>query len=291
MGLERIVGVLQEVYSNYMTDLLLPSIRNVQEITGDSDDERNANLTPYRVIADHTRAASFLIADGVTPGNTGRNYVCRMIIRRASLFGRKLGLHKPFMADVAEVVIRDYQHAYPELGKNKKAILDNLTREENRFQKTVDVALNVLEDILVNMKESGATLLDGQTSFDLYATHGLPLEITKDIASEYGVKVDEQAFKHALNEHKLISGAGKAIGTMGNQDVDLFREVINHLISTKLVDKHGVIHNPYQAETVESKIIAILRDGEMVDSAVRGDQVEVVLPVTNFYMEFRSSSI
>jgi len=285
MGLERIVGVIQEVYSNYMTDLLLPAIRKVQEITGDSDAERNANLTPYRVIADHTRAASFLIADGVTPGNTGRNYVCRMIIRRASLFGRKLGLHKPFIAEVAEVVINDYQHAYPELGKNKKAIIDNLTREEIRFQKTVDVALNVLEDILINMKANGEILLDGRTGFDLYATHGLPLEITKDIVSEYGIKVDDQAFKLALNEHRLISGSGTAMGKMGNQDVELYRDVINQLIASKRVDGNGVIHNPYQAETIESTIIGILRDGERVDSALNGDEVEVILPVTNFYME------
>ncbi len=285
MGLERIVGVLQEVYSNYMTDLLLPSIKKVQAITGNSDEDRNANLTPYRVIADHTRAASFLIADGVTPGNTGRNYVCRMIIRRASLFGRKLGLHKPFMAEIAEVVIRDYQHAYPELGKNKKAILDNLTREETRFQKTVDVALNVLEDILSNMKANSEMLLDGQTSFDLYATHGLPLEITKDIASEYGIKVDEKAFKLAMEEHKLISGAGKAMGIMGNKNVDVYRDVADKLMNSNLLDEKGVIHNPYQSEIIESKIIGIVREGELVDSAVNGDQVEVVVPVTNFYME------
>jgi alanyl-tRNA synthetase len=178
MGFERIVSVLQGVDSNYRTDLLLPLIQVVQELAGQTDAERNANFTPYRVIADHARAATFLIADGVVPGNIGRNYICRMIIRRAARFASKLGLNEPFMAKVSDKVIEIYGEAYPELAKNKAAILDNLTREEQRFQSTVESGLSHLEDQIQAMKTN---TLSGEAAFDLYATHGLPLEITRDV--------------------------------------------------------------------------------------------------------------
>ena len=129
MGFERIVSVIQGVTSNYETDLLSPVMDLVQEMTGDTDEQRSEHVTPYRVLADHSRAASFLIADGVVPGNTGRNYVCRMIIRRAARFGSKIGLKAPFLARLAEVVIEHYGAAYPELRRNQKTILENLTRE------------------------------------------------------------------------------------------------------------------------------------------------------------------
>ncbi len=149
MGLERIVSVMQNVRSNYMTDLLCPMMEAVRGMTGHTIEERDAQLTPYRVIADHARSATFLIADGVVPGNTGRNYVCRMIIRRAARFGTKLGLNEPFLAGVAEKVIDTYGQAYPELVKNKNAILDNLTREEKRFSRTVEAGLSELDDKLI----------------------------------------------------------------------------------------------------------------------------------------------
>ena len=135
MGFERIVSVLQDVDSNYRTDLLLPLMDVVMEISGQTEEEREEQFTPYRVIADHCRAASFLIADGVVPGNVGRNYICRMIIRRAARFGTKIGLEKPFLGKVAEKVVEIYGKAYPELEKNKNTIIDNLTREEKKFQK------------------------------------------------------------------------------------------------------------------------------------------------------------
>ena len=138
MGLDRVVSVIQGVTSNYRTDLFSPLLQTVQDLTGHTDAQREANLTPYRVIADHGRAATFLIADGVVPGNTGRNYVCRMIIRRAARFGGKIGLKAPFLAKVAQTVIENYGDAYPELVRNRETILDNLTREEERFQRTVE---------------------------------------------------------------------------------------------------------------------------------------------------------
>ena len=137
MGFERIVSVLQDVDSNYRTDLLWSLILTTQELTGQTDEQREANFTPYRVIADHARAAAFLIADGVVPGNKGRNYVTRMIIRRAYRFGGKIGLHEPFLARVAEKVIQNYGDFYPELKRNQKSILISITREEEQFQRTL----------------------------------------------------------------------------------------------------------------------------------------------------------
>jgi alanyl-tRNA synthetase len=169
MGFERIVSVMQGVNSNYRTDLLFPLIQTVQKLTGHSDGEVSEKFTPYRVLADHARAATFLIADGVVPGNMGRNYICRMIIRRAARFGRKLGLGEPFMAKIAQSVIDSYSEAYPELRKNQTTILDNLTREEKRFQRTVDAGLGRLDELLAEMKSIGQTGLDGRQAFDLYA--------------------------------------------------------------------------------------------------------------------------
>jgi len=285
MGLERIVSVMQGVDSNYKTDLLSPMLDEVQRLTGHSSEERSANLTPYRVVADHARAATFLISDGVVPGNLGRNYICRMIIRRAARFGSKIGLNEPFLAKIAEQVVRNYQAAYPELGKNRQTILTSITREEERFQRTVETGLSVLEEHLAEMKSEKKSMLDGAVVFDLYATHGLPLEITRDIVREQGFEVDENGFRNAMEEHRLASGAGKAFGKMGGEDVDIYRDILEKLQSEKLLGPQGVAYDPYSTFDVEGKILALMHNGEAVNSAAIGDDVEVVLPRTCFYVE------
>jgi alanyl-tRNA synthetase len=261
MGFERIVSVLQGVSSNYRIDLLASLLDKVQELAGHSQEEREADITPYRVVADHTRAAAFLIADGVVPGNTGRNYVCRMIIRRGARFGTKLGLTEPFMAKVAQVVIDNYGEAFPELKRNQGTILDNLTREERRFQRTVEAGLSHLEDLLAGLRASGGTVLNGDLAFDLYATHGLPLEITRDIAREQSLDVDEAGFRQAMDAHRLVSGGGKAIGVMGNEDVDVYRAVLDELVTQGKVDAQGVEYDPYQDLEVDTTILSLVKDG------------------------------
>ncbi len=285
MGFERIVSVLQNVDSNYLTDLLSPLLDKVQELTGDTDEQRKENFTPYRVIADHVRAAAFLIADGVVPGNTGRNYVCRMIIRRAARFATKIGLNDPFMARVAEVVIRNYGEAYPELSRNQATILDNLTREEIRFQRTVEQGISHLNDLLAEVEASKKTVLDGGQAFDLYATHGLPFELTRDVAREQGLEVDQAGFDRAMEEHKVASGAGKAFGSMGGEKVDLYRQVLEGLQARHEIGPKGVEYDPYSGLEVEGKVLALIRDGEPVSEVMTGDNVEVVLPATCFYVE------
>jgi alanyl-tRNA synthetase len=285
MGLDRIVSVIQNVDSNYRTDLLMPLMTTVQKITGHSDAQREANLTPYRVIADHGRAASFLIADGVVPANTGRNYVCRMIIRRAARFGSKIGLNEPFLAKVAQTVIEAYSVAYPELKRNQTVILDNITREEERFQRTVQAGIDHLNESLDELKKSGNQVLDGQRAFDLYATLGLPFEITRDIAREQGLEVDEAGFRQAMEDHRLASGAGKAFGAMGGEDVDIYRGALTDLQSRELLGVNGVTYDPYNAVEVEGPVLALIQDGQPVKQAMAGDSVEVFLPQACFYVE------
>ncbi|MFN2145880.1 MAG: alanine--tRNA ligase, partial [Anaerolineales bacterium] len=244
LGLERVVAIMQGKDSNYRTDLMLPLVEAVQELTGDSDEERDAHFTPYRVIADHARAAAFLIADGVVPGNLGRNYVCRMIVRRAYRFGGHLDLHEPFLGLIAGVVVDLYQEAYPELKQNRKIILNTITREEEQFQQTLQNATLHLEDLLRDL-QPGATLA-GEKAADLYTTYGMPFEITRDIARERGFEVDQVGFQRAMEAHRINSGSGQAMGDLGGEEVELFHNLLQALQSQGVLDSGGVDYNPYQ---------------------------------------------
>ena len=283
MGFERIVSVLQQKDSNYKTDLLAPAVEATRKMTGASLEEVYANYTPYRVIADHVRTASFLIADGVVPGNVGRNYICRMIIRRGARFGSKIELEAPFMAPVAEAIIATYGDAYPELVENKEAILSNLTREELRFQKTVEGGIAHLEDLMQKAKAKGQTILDGESTFDLYATYGLPLELTRDIAKEQNFDVDEKGFKDAMEAHRLASGAGKAMGVMG-QNVEIYQDLLSELVEKGKLTKDGVQADPYSALLSNGELLAIVSEDESIESASKGTPVSVIVPTTNFYV-------
>ena len=284
MGFERIVSVLQGKASNYRTDLFWPVVQKIQELTGHSDAQREENFTAYRVIADHGRAAAFLIADGVIPGNLNRNYITRMIIRRAARFGTKIDLNEPFLAEVARIVILQYGQAYPELEENAEIILAQLTKEEERFQKTVEGGVAQLENMIREAKAEGEDTLDGKQTFELYATHGLPLEITRDIAQEHGLKVDESGFQEAMEEHRIASGAGKAMGDLGGEDAEAFQKVLENLRTKDKLKDQGVVYDPYQALEVDAELLAIIKNGEPVEKAYPGDQVEVILPRTGFYV-------
>ena len=285
MGFERIVSVLQGVDSNYKTDLFTGTLDVLSSLTGKTREQMYADFTPYRVIADHVRSAAFLIADGVVPGNAGRNYITRMIIRRAARFGTKIGLHDPFLAKVAEAVIAEYGGFYPELKKSEGAILDNLTREEIRFARTIESGTAHLENLLSELRASNQTVLDGHRAFDLYATYGLPFEISRDIAREQGLDVDEEGFKAAREEHSLASGGGKAIGKMGGEDAEFYAGVLKDLQKKKKLGDHGVEYDPYTSPRVQGEVLSIVVNGQSVESASFGDQVEIILPKTGFYIE------
>ena len=288
LGFERIVNILQDTGSNYRTDLLWPLIETTRGITEHSDEEVEANFTPYRVIADHARAATFLIADGVIPGNLGRNYICRMIIRRAYRFGGKIDLTEPFMARVADTVINNYGDFYPELKKNRATILETITREEEQFQHTLNKATGYLGDLLDQLETQRKRILLGEQAADLYTTYGMPFEITRDIALERGLNVDQQGFNAAMEAHRLASGAGKAMGELGGDDVNIYRQIRDELKATGKLSHEGVTYDPYgnyRSLKFESELLALVVDGQPADSAAPGDLVEVLLPKTNFYIK------
>lgn len=281
MGFERIVSVLQGTQSNYKTDLFGPIIEATQQLAGHGEEELNQYWTPYRVIADHSRAASFLIGDGVVPGNLGRNYVTRMIIRRASLFGSKLGFDAPFLADVARAVIGHYGDAYPELVQNQQAIERLITDEEQRFARTVEGGISRLNE---RIERLDGQILPGESAFDLYATYGLPLEISRDIARESGAEVEEQGFFEAMDRHRSVS-TGEAFNARGEEEgSDRYRVLLDGLSeSGKLAD--GVRYDPYTTIDMETPVLAMLREGEPVDAANEGERISVVLAETPFYVE------
>ncbi|HEU0295855.1 MAG TPA: alanine--tRNA ligase [Anaerolineales bacterium] len=294
MGFERIVSILQGVDSNYKTDLFAGSLNVLRSLTGHTEKEMLENFTPYRVICDHARSAAFLIADGVVPGNGGRNYVTRMIIRRAARFGTKIGLHEPFLAKVAQAVIDYYGDFYPELRKSQAAIFDHLTREEIRFARTVEAGTAHLQNLLDKLRDSemraldglaNTGVLDGHRAFDLYATYGLPFEIQRDIAREQGLDVDEAGFNAAKEEHSKASGGGKAMGKLGGEDAEFFAGILKKSQVSGKLGEHGVEYDPYTSPRATGEVLALISNGQLVDSASLDDQVEVILPKTGFYIE------
>ncbi len=285
MGFERVVSVLQNVDSNYRTDLFTPLLDSIQILTGHSNDEREEHFTPYRVIADHARAATFLIADGVVPGNLGRNYVCRMIIRRGSRFGSKIGLDKPFMAKVSEAVIEHYSDFYPELARNQAAIYQTITDEERRFHRTIDIGISHLMNVIEETRAAHLDTIPGDKAFDLYATHGLPFEITRDIAREHGADTDEVGFFEAMEIHRLVSGSDLESEKQPKIDVEIFRSLLSDLQEKGTLGIEGVVYDPYGGFAQEITILAILKDGTFVQSATVNDEVVFVIPETPFYIE------
>jgi alanyl-tRNA synthetase len=285
MGMERLTMIIQGVDNSYDTDLFTPILDRIQTLAHHSDSDRIRLLIPYRVIADHARAATFLIGDGVVPGNTGRNYVTRMVIRRASRFGGKLGFDEPFLAEVAKTVIEEYGDICPEIVRNQAAILRTLTDEERRFQRTVDTGVGHLMDRLHVLKRSGTHVLPGEESFDLYATYGLPFELTRDIAREQGADTDEAGFQRAMEAHRLASGAGQAMGDLGGEDVDIYREILSDLQADGALGSEGVVCDPYGELETSGPVLALIRDGARVGSAHVGETVGIIVPRTGFYVE------
>ena len=281
MGLERILSVVNSVDNNYDTDLFLPIMKATQALTGDTDEQRNANIVPYRVIADHVRAAVFLISDGVLPGAKGRDSVCRLVIRRAARFGSKLGFTEPFLGKVASAVIDVMGGHYTDLMEKAGYIQQTITREEERFRRTMDRGVLELEEALAALPEGGT--LSGDVAFYLKATLGLPIQVTKDIAEERGYSVDTSGFESAEQEHALVSGGGKAMGEIASADV--YTQALNDLKAAGDLGANGVVYTPYEPLMVDDKVLALFQSGERVESAITGEKVEIVLGTTPFYVE------
>jgi alanyl-tRNA synthetase len=282
LGFARVALIMQGAESNYDTDLFMPIIQRTRELADQSEEQARQNYIPYRVIADHCQAATFLIGDGALPGNVGRGYVLRMIIRRAARFARKLGFSRPFMAGVADVVIQNMGGHYRELRDRREHILKTITIEEERFLHTLDQSLNQLDQFLVGLP-SDTKVLSGQDAFYLYATSGSPLEITRDIAKERGYSVDEVGFWTAMEAHRAAS-RGAEIETYGT-GLAAYAELLDQLKTEGSLGDEGVRQDPYGPTQRQAPLVALLHDGQRVQTAQPGDEIELLLPVTPFYVE------
>ena len=272
MGLERIAALLQGSHDNYDTDLMRDLIEASANATNvDPYGEQN---THHRVIADHLRSTSFLIADGILPSNEGRGYVLRRIMRRAMRHAHLLGAKDPVMHQLVPALVRQMGQAYPELGQAQALIEESLLLEETRFKTTLDRGLKLLDEETKTFV-SGSTL-SGQTAFKLYDTFGFPLDLTQDALREKGVDVDVEGFNDAMSDQKAKARAAW-VGS---------GEVADESIWFDLADKYGATDFlGYDTNTSEGQILALLQDGNLVDKVSEGDEVMVVLNQTPFYAE------
>ncbi|HEX9921594.1 MAG TPA: alanine--tRNA ligase [Anaerolineae bacterium] len=285
MGLERIVSVVQNKRANYETDLFMPIIKRVQELLGHSDAQAEAHLIAYRVIADHGRAISFMIGDGVMPGNEGRASVLRLILRRAARYGRLAGFDGPFLAKIADTVIDEMGHHYIELQARCQFILNVITQEEERFLKTFNNGLELIAELVQKLKSTEKTEIPGAEVFKLHATYGFPKDLTRLIAEEeYGLSIDEVGYRAAFKQHAEISGGSK-IGEIAVGALQMYADLFARLKSEGKLPDSGVEYNPYAGADLPGTAVAILRDGEIVENAGEGQTVELILTATPFYVE------
>ena len=271
MGLERIAMVVQGKTSTFETDLLTPILNKVCEMTGKEYKKDNKTDISLRIITDHARCVTFMISDGIVPGNEGRNYVLRMIMRRALRHGKMLGLELPFLYNIVDTVVDNYKEAYPELEENRQRIKDVIKKEEEKFKQTLDRGQKLLDDLL----SDGSKEISGENAFKLYDTYGFPLELTVEIAAEKGVKVDEEGFKACMKEQKerAKAAAQKIILT-------------DDLIYIDIEKENGETNfTGYEQTCGEAKVVALVKDAKKIDSADEGETVDIILDTTPFYAE------
>ncbi len=283
MGLERIVSVVQGARANYETDLFTPILNHIQALLGHSDAERRQHDVGYRVIADHARAAAFLIADGVRPGPVGAPYVLRTVIRRAYRFGKNIGFSGPFLAQVCEAVIAKMGGVYTELVDRRNLITRTVTLEEEQFIATLDRAEGELRRTLDELSAQGETEVPGQRAFDLKSTLGLPFEVTRDICHERGFSIDEAGYKAAEEAHRRIS-QGKLSEAVFAAGAEQYVRALEQLQRRGLLPETGVDYDPYGPLSRATQLIGILRRGELVEQAAAGDEVDLILVETPFYV-------
>ena len=261
MGLERIAMVVQGKESTFETDLLKPILDKVSEMSKVPYKQNNKTDISLRIITDHARCVTFMINDGVIPGNEGRSYVLRMILRRALRHGKLLGLELPFLNEIVDTVINLYKEVYPDLVKNSEKIKSTIKQEEERFKITLDRGYKLLEDLIQNTKQ-----IDGENAFKLYDTFGFPLELTVEIAAEKGVSVDVEGYKAEMQKQKEKAKA--AAHKISLTDDLVYVDVENKFGSTKFIG--------YEETKAEAKIIAIIEAGDFID---------IMLDKTPFYAE------
>ncbi len=274
MGLERIVMVMAGKDTVYDTDIFAPLLNRVSEITGKKYGANAEDDNAMRVVAEHGRALAFLIADGVLPDNEGRGYVLRRLLRRAALFGRRLGLDKPFLAEIAKAAIKKMSHVYPELKQRQDLIVKIIELEEARFEETLNTGLAIIEELISQKAGKKDKQISGADAFKLYDTYGFPVELTKEIVSKSGFNVDMAGFEKEMEKqreraratHKFDVAAG---GTTGISKLDVK--------ATEFVGYHCLEQ--------QASIMKLLVDGQEVEKVGKGQEAGLVLDKSPFYAE------
>ena len=273
MGLERILSIMQNADTNYDTDLFIPIIRKVEELSGKKLHESHAVSVAMKVIADHSRAAAFLIGDGILPSNEGRGYVLRRIMRRAIRYGRNLGLDKPFLHETARTVFHIMNSAYPDLAEKADFITHVIKNEEQSFSMTLDNGLRLLTDALEDMKKQGKNTLPGQVIFKLYDTFGFPVDIIKDVVKGESIELDLDGFTRAMDEQKEKSRGDIRFSHMG----EAFKNLSSQGVKTEFTGYR-------ELETV-SQVLVLAVDGHEIPQAIEGTAFDLVTDKTPFYGE------
>ncbi len=274
MGLERLAVACQDVYSLFDVDTVMNITKKVTELTGASYGQSKEKDVSLRVITDHIRSSTFMIADGVLPSNEGRGYVLRRLLRRAARHGKLLGVNKPFLCEVVETVIQENEGHYPYLRERDEYITRVIRVEEENFAKTIDGGMRIFAEMLAEHKEKNETVFSGEAAFKLYDTYGFPIDLTIEMAKEEGMTVDEAGFKAYMQEQKVRAReARKALGDLGWAGIDFGQD----MPSTEFLG--------YDAKSCEAKILAIVAEEEFRDEIGEGVEAIIVLDQTTMYAE------
>ncbi len=273
LGLERIVSIIQDVPTNFDIDLIRPIIEKAEDLAEKKLNESRETEVAMKVIADHSRAAAFLINDGILPSNEGRGYVLRRIMRRAIRYGRNIGLQRPFLYQTAEVVFDIMKPAYPELSEAAAFITNVIKNEEVRFLETLDTGLRLLNDTLAEIQAGGQNQVPGDVIFKLYDTYGFPVDIVQDVVRDKSMSLDMDGFDRAMDQQRTRS---RTVATF-----DRISEAYKNLSAQGFKPEFV----GYDSLSGESKILVMVADGEEITEAQAGRQIEIVTANTPFYAE------
>lgn len=274
MGLERLAVVMQDVDSVFDIDTMKAIRDKVCELSGKKYEVDALDDVSIRLITDHIRSATFMISDGIMPSNEGRGYVLRRIIRRAVRHGKMLGIQGAFMAEMAATVIHESKDGYPELEEKKDFIFKVLTQEEEKFAKTIDQGLAILEDMEKEMQAAGTKVISGDNAFKLYDTYGFPMDLTQEILEEKGFSIDEEGFKKAMEVQRETARAARKVTNYMGADVTVY-ESIDPAITSEFVG--------YDHLDVESKVSVLTTETEIVEALSDGEVGTIIVEQTPFY--------
>ena len=276
MGLERIACIMQGVDTIFDVDTIKHILNTVEKMAGVTYGKDNKTDTSIRIITDHTRAVSFLVADGVLPSNEGRGYVLRRLLRRAARHGKLLGIKENFLFKLVDEIIKVSGDAYPELVEKESYIKKVIRIEEEKFNETIDQGSEILASYIAELKKNGENILSGENAFKLYDTYGFPIDLTKEILEEENLLIDEDAFNDEMNKQRE-----RARSARGNMDGESWKEdPLSKLDSSVASEFDG-----YKELESAGVVKAIVKDNEIVDSACAGEKVVIVLDKTTFYPE------